>query len=84
MTEYHEAALIDTVDGIQFKVYSSTHPEGFIIAKPKYIPIDILEFTGLKKRFLFGKCVTRFNLFNKKEIVEKNLEILKKKFPYYF
>jgi predicted nucleotidyltransferase len=83
MAEYNEAALIDTVDGIQFKVYSTTHPKGFIIAKPKYIPTDILEFTGLKKRFLFGKCVTRFNLFNKKEIVEKNLETLKKKFPYY-
>jgi len=83
MTKYHEAALIDTVDGLQFKVYSTTHPKGFIIAKPKYIPVDTLKFTGLKKRFLFGKCVTRFNLFNKKEIVEKNLETLKKKFPEY-
>ena len=83
MTEYYEAGLIDTVDGLQFKVYSTTHPRGFIIAKPKYIPSDIIQFTGLKKRFLFGKCVTRFNLFNEKEIVEKNLEALKKKFPYY-
>ena len=83
MTQYNEAALIDSKDGIQFKVYSSTHPKGFVIAKPKYIPADIMEFVGLKKRFLFGKCVTRFNLFNKKEIVEKNLELLKGKFPQY-
>lgn len=83
MGNYYEAALIDSTDGIQFKVYSTTSPEGFIIAKPKYIPEDLLPLTGLKKRFLFGKCVTRFNLFNKKEIVEKNLEALKKQFPEY-
>jgi len=84
MIDYYESALIDTIDDIQFKVYSTTHPKGFIIAKPKYIPVDLVKLTGLKKRFLFGKCVTRFNLFNKKEIVEKNLDALKRKFPEYF
>jgi predicted nucleotidyltransferase len=83
MEDYYEAALIDTVDGIQFKVYSTTHPKGFIIAKPKYVPADIIKFSGLKKRFLFGKCMYRFNLFTKMDFVEKNLEALKKKFPYY-
>jgi len=80
---YHEAALVDSTDGIQFKVYSSTHPKGFIIAKPKYVPCDILNLVGLKKRFLFSKCVYRFNLFNNKEVVDKNLEEIRKKFPCY-
>lgn len=83
MGKYYEAALIDSADGIQFKVYSSSHPKGFIIAKPKYIPCGTLDLVGLKKRFLFGKCMFRFNLFNKKESVEKNLAAIRKKFPYY-
>lgn len=78
---YYEAGLIDTKDGIQCKVYSSSHPKGLIIVKPKYIPNDLIKFTGLRKRFLFGKCMTRFNLFNKKEIVEENLKRLRKKIP---
>lgn len=80
---YYEAALVDSTDDIQFKVYSSTHPKGFIIAKPKYVPNDVLNFVGLKKRFLFGKCMYRFNLFNNKGIVEKNLGEIRNKFPYY-
>ena len=34
--KYSEASLVDSKDGIQFKVYSNAHPKGFIIAKPKY------------------------------------------------
>ncbi|MFH1328390.1 MAG: hypothetical protein ABIH76_06075, partial [Candidatus Bathyarchaeota archaeon] len=81
--KYYEAGLIDTKDGIQCKVYANSHPKGLIIVKPKYIPIDLIEFKGLKRRFLFGKCMTRFNLFNKKEIVDYNLAKLKAKFPQY-
>ena len=77
----YEATLIDTIDGMQFKVYANKHPEGFVIAKPKYIPEDLIQFTGLGKRFILEKCMTRFNLFNKKEIVEENLKRLKEKFP---
>jgi len=65
MTYFHEAALVDSVDDIQFKIYSSTHPKGFIIAKPKYVPTDLLDLVGLKKRFLFSKCMYRFNLLKK-------------------
>ena len=43
MVYFHEAALVDSTDGMQFKVYSSTHPKGFIIAKPKYIPLGQLR-----------------------------------------
>ncbi|MBW2990871.1 hypothetical protein KY348_04145 [Candidatus Woesearchaeota archaeon] len=78
---YYEASLIDTNEGIQCKVYSNSHPKGLVVVKPKYIPEDLIKFVGLRKRFLFGKCMTRFNLFNKKEIVEENLKRFKKKFP---
>lgn len=79
----YEAALIDSEDDMQFKVYATSHPEGFIIAKPKYIPCELMEFSGLKKRFLFGRCMTRFNLFNKKEHVEKNLKLIEERYPHY-
>ncbi len=83
MPYFHEAALVDSIDGIQFKVYSNSHPEGFIIAKPKYIPTDLMNFVGLKKRFMFSKSVYRFNLFNRQDIVRKNLQEINEKFPYY-
>lgn len=83
MDKYYEASLIDSDDGMQFKVYSSAHPEGFIIAKPKYIPVDLMNLKGLKKRFLFSKAMFRFNLFNSKEIVEHNLKEIEEKFPEY-
>src|SRR3989344_3712213 len=80
---FYEATLIDTVDGMQFKIYSNSHPQGFVIAKPKYIPTSLIEFEGMKKRFIFEKSMNRFNLFTKKEIVQENLDRLNKKFPYY-
>ncbi len=81
---FPEASLIDTTDGMQFKVYSNVHPPGFVIAKPKYIPDDLVSFKGLKKRFIFEKCMTRFNLFTSKEIAKFNLDNLKSKYPEYF
>ena len=74
---YHEAGLIDTKDGMQFKIYSNSHPKDFIIAKPKYIPTDLIELAGFKKRFILSKCMNRFNLFTKKEVIKENLNKLK-------
>jgi len=84
MNHYYESLLINTVDGFQCKVYANNHPEGVFIVKLKYVPVDKLNFTGLKKRFLFGKAVYRFNLFNNKEVVEKNLTEIREKFPEYY
>jgi len=83
MEHLYESVLIDTVDDIQCKVYANSHPTGLIIVKPKYIPSDKLELVGLKKRFMFSKSVYRFNLFNDKEIVEKNMAEFKSKLPDY-
>ena len=80
MEYYNEASLVDSADGIQFKVYSSSHPNGFIIAKPKYVPDVLMHFKGLRKRFLFSKSMYRFNVFNDKKIVENNLNEIRKNF----
>lgn len=83
MEHFYESTLVDTKDEFQCKVYSNSHPNGKIIVKPKYIPDNKMNLIGLKKRFLFSKSMFRFNLFNNKEITEKNLEEFKKKFPDY-
>lgn len=80
---FPESTLIDTFEGIQCKVYANSHPDGFVIVKPKYIPQDLVAFNGLKKRFILEKDMTRFNLFNAKEVVKENLERLKTEFPYF-
>lgn len=83
MAHFYESVLIDTVDGFQCKTYSSEHPEGYIIVKPKYIPKDSLSVEGLKYRFLFEKCLIRFNLFARKDRLNEALTQFKKKFPDY-
>lgn len=80
---FYESTLIDTVDGFQCKSYANEHPNGHVIVKLKYIPKDILDEEGLKHRFLFEKCLVRFNLFAKKEKVASYLEQFRKKFPEY-
>jgi uncharacterized protein len=83
MAHFYESILIDTVDGFQCKTYSSEHPKGHIIVKPKYIPKGAIEGKGLKYRFLFEKCLVRFNLFAKKENLKSYLKQFRKKFPDY-
>jgi len=83
MAHFYESTLIDTKDGFQCKSYSNEHPKGFIIVKPKYLPRKALKARGLKYRFLFGKCLIRFNLFAKKEKLISIVEEFKKNYPEY-
>src|SRR3989338_10302972 len=80
---FYESILLDTVDGFQCKSYSNEHPKGYVIVKPKYIPKNALEGSGLKYRFLFEKCMIRFNLFADKEKLKSYVGQFKKKFPDY-
>ncbi len=80
---FYESTLIDTVDGIQCKSYANEHPEGYVIVKPKYIPREAISGEGLKYRFLFERCLVRFNLFAKKEKLLHYLGQFKKRFPDY-
>jgi len=83
MVYFPESTLIDTIDGFQCKSYASEHPPGYIIVKPKYIPKSALEGDGLKYRFLFEKCLVRFNLFVSKEKLQNYVSQFRKKFSDY-
>ncbi len=83
MAHFYESVLIDTVDGFQCKSYSNEHPKGYIIVKPKYIPSGALKGEGLKYRFLFEKCLIRFNLFAQKDKLKNYVDQFKKNFPDY-
>ncbi len=83
MAHFPESTLIDTTDGFQCKTYASEHPPGYVIVKPKYIPKEAISGEGLKYRFLFEKCLVRFNLFAKKENVLNYLQQFREKFPDY-
>ena len=80
---FYESTLIDTVDGLQCKTYSNEHPEGYVIVKPKYIPRHALKGEGLKYRFLFEKCLVRFNLFAPKDKLNGFLKQFRSTFPDY-
>ncbi|MFH0837328.1 MAG: hypothetical protein V1870_04315 [Candidatus Aenigmatarchaeota archaeon] len=80
---FYESILIDTVDGFQCKSYANEHPPGFVIVKPKYIPKNAITGQGLKYRYLFEKCLLRFNLFAKKDVLNDYLKQFKQKFPDY-
>ncbi|MBI5332511.1 MAG: hypothetical protein HZB65_02975 [Candidatus Aenigmarchaeota archaeon] len=83
MAHFYESILIDTVDGFQCKSYANEHPEGFVIVKPKYIPKQALTGQGLRYRYLFEKCLVRFNLFARKDVLNDYLEQFRQKFPDY-
>jgi len=83
MSHFYESILIDTVDGFQCKTYSNEHPDGYVIVKPKYIPKEALDGDGLKFRFLFEKCMIRFNLFAEKDKLKTYLKQFRIKFPEY-
>ena len=69
MTYFPESVIIITEDDIQFKTFSNEHPDGFIIAKPKYIPTDEIFSNELPKRSIFNKKVNRIDFWtNQKEL----------------
>ena len=53
------------------------------IAELGQLPKNVLDSKGLKYRFLFEKCMVRFNLFAKKEELRETLNQFKRKFPDY-
>ncbi len=83
MPHFYESTLIDTVDGFQCKSYANEHPEGFVIVKPKYIPKEVIAGEGLKYRFLFEKCLVRFNQFAPKEKLAGYVKQFRERFPDY-
>ncbi len=83
MNHLYEGTLIDTKDGIQFKAYANSHPNGFFITRPKYIPQDTVGPEIFHSRFLFEKSMTRYNPFGGKKGVERYLRAFRKAYPEY-
>jgi len=83
MSHFYESMLINTTDGIQCKTYANIHPDNYVIVKPKYIPTDLMDSSRLKHRFLFSKCMLRFNLFTESKVVNEVMQNFRKSLPDY-
>lgn len=83
MAYFPESTIITTVDGIQFKTFSNEHPEGFLIAKPKYIPTEEIFCDKLQLRTIFDKQVNRLDMWIEKQDLKYYLDAFKRAYPYH-
>ncbi len=81
MVYFPESTIITTVDGIQFKTFSNEHPEGFIIAKPKYIPTEEIFCSKLQVRNIFDTQVNRLDMWIDKKELRYYLDAFKRSYP---
>jgi len=71
-------------DGLQLKSYANEHPDGFIIAKPKYIPRQKIDCSGFQERNIQGSNVRRFDYWAVNQEQLKNyIDDFKKAYPDY-
>ncbi|MBI2101493.1 hypothetical protein HYT53_02680 [Candidatus Woesearchaeota archaeon] len=61
MTHFYESMIMWSDDGLQLKSYANDHPDGFVIAKPKYIPRHKIDCSGFQERNIHGSDVRRFD-----------------------
>lgn len=61
MVHFYESMIMWSVDGLQLKSYANDHPDGFIVAKPKYIPRQKIDCSGFQERNIQGSDVRRFD-----------------------
>ena len=81
---FYESTIMLTTDGSLFRSYSNEHPDGFIIAKPKYIPVTLATCDEFPSRMFLGRHVNRYHSWINKENLQRFIEELKRKCPYYF
>jgi len=84
MVYFPESVIITSKAGIQFKSFSNEHPEGFIIAKPKYIPVKYVFSDKMQFRNLFHKQVNRLDMWSDKKELKYYLQAVKENYPKYF
>jgi len=84
MVHFYESSIITTTDGLHCQVYSNEHPEGGLIVKPKYIPMDKISSDALQCRYLSGKRMNRLNMWIEQEKLIEYIEKFKKTYPQYF
>jgi len=61
MAHFYESMIMWSDDGLQLKSYANDHPDGFVIAKPKYIPRQKIDCSGFQERNILGKDLRRFD-----------------------
>ena len=57
---FYESMIMWSDDGLQLKSYANDHPEGFVIAKPKYIPRQKIDCSGFQERNIQGSTLPAF------------------------
>ena len=67
MVHFYESSIVITKDNLYCKIFANEHPEGYLIAKPKYIPSNKISSTELPLRFLFGETFHRLDMWKNKE-----------------
>ena len=81
---FYESMIMWSDDGLQLKSYANDHPDGFVIAKPKYIPRHKIDCKGFQERSIQGSDVRRFDYWAVDEKTLKNyIEDFRKAYPEY-
>jgi len=81
---FYESMIMWSDDGLQLKSYANDHPEGFVIAKPKYIPRHKIDCSGFQERNIQGSDVRRFDYWAVDEkTLKQYIEDFRKAYPEY-
>src|SRR3989344_6670812 len=83
MVHFYESSIIITKDNLYCKVFANEHPEGYLIAKPKYIPSNKISSTVLPLRYLFWQSFHRLDMWKDKNELNNYIEEFKKVYPDY-
>jgi len=78
-----EASIITTKDGLHCQVYTSRHPEGRVIVKPKYVPTDKISSSAFSYRYIGGRKMIRLNMWAGVGALKKYLAEFQKAYPEY-
>ena len=81
---FYESMIMWSDDGLQLKSYANDHPDGFIIAKPKYIPRKKIDCFGFQERNIQGSDVRRFDYWAVDEKrLKEYIDEFRKAYPEY-
>lgn len=81
---FYESTIIVSKDGLQVKSYANEHPPGYVIAKPKYIPTDIIKSDKLPLRQLQGREVNRFDYWIDNAELKRYINAFREAYPDYY
>src|SRR3989344_1597475 len=80
---FYESSIITTKDMLHCQVYANEHPDAGILIKPKYIPTDKVECSGLQCRFIAGQKMNRLNLWAEKKGLADYIKKFRLAYPEY-